>query len=70
MYTVVCEARRTDWSTSRHVCCAGLATSYLQEVDTKRDVRLQRMEQQQQRVESLLQLIVQQQEPKQTGAHR
>ena len=42
---------------------------YLQEVDTKRDVRLQRMEQQQQRVESLLQLIVQQQDPKQTGAH-
>ena len=40
---------------------------YLQEVDTKRDVRLHRMEQQQQRVESLLQLIVQQQEAKQTA---
>ena len=45
---------------------------YLQEVDTKRvstsDVRLQRMEQQQQRMESLLQLLVQHQQPKQSGA--
>ena len=31
---------------------------YLQEVDTARDVRLERMEQQQQRVENLLQLLV------------
>ena len=38
---------------------------YLQEVDTKRDVRLQRMELQQHRVESLLQLLVQQQQPQQ-----
>ena len=45
---------------------------YLQEVDTKRvstsDVRLQRMEQQQQRMESLLQLLVQHQRPTQSGA--
>ena len=45
---------------------------YLQEVDTKRvstsDVRLQRMEQQQQRMESLLQLLVQHQQPTQSGA--
>tara|TARA_B110001469_G_scaffold124364_1_gene137849 strand:- start:261 stop:452 length:192 start_codon:yes stop_codon:yes gene_type:complete len=41
---------------------------YLQEVDTARDVRLERMEQQQQRVENLLQLLVQQQETKQSDA--